>query len=1009
MTRVTLEPLNARPEIPEVSPCGVDDVDASRRARALEPIDPGALGRAQVDVNANLAPRPRWRVAEIAVPDPKALDGRVEGLVSDILRALQEAHQTSDDSWTFTSDEATTEAPGEARESSSSSSLMVIPENGRAEEGPICFVERFPVFDVQSDFGKAKAQPWYDHELKTWTRDIFPVDPHRSKTREDVFILERWLDASVAEAKPETTSLQEMDLQKICDDALFAIQKTFESITTHVFFECRDRASLLRRVWMYNSRFLQARNAVSTSPILMTARREKREADVERKKTETEIERLRLDLRESQTSMEQMEMRHDTYRTEANKRMFSLIEKLRVVVNDDVDARDASAKACRRENALREEFMEAKKNGDEKKKNDVRTKWRVLAGSLRKQSALRRAKRAILDVARDVRDFQVTRAVVHGLAWETAIGTEKARGDSFESRFVGEREKCEALARKVSELELEIQRAREETNDAIETEREATREAVARGEMAMLARNDALSFARETREEIKTIREKLNETETRFAESREETRVVQVHLQETSAHVETAEEALRATRLELTSKSDALRSNEKILREARLAATSRLNAFRNLLAEVETEVSIADESEAVATDEKVVSWIESIDTDETSVEDRTLISVDARLASVSRAATRSLSEHRRERDRLLRQTFSLETRLAAVSVDASNSATLAATYKTRFADCDAVRETLDMKSRALEHRLKKRESALRNAQAERDRLSNSTVPRLSRDLDDALSEIDRLKKANVENGKKTEAVASEADSLEVQLIDAVVDHFVLETAHGALKVSERDSATAYLSERALRVREAEEAKERDFANGKILDEKRCELVCAESARDLLAKEVIHLEMDRERLRHGRDRAVKDLEDAHYESHALRERITNLRDRCASEKEKRDERDAFEFLTGKAKERDDLEREILYAKETHASLKSEYESARAALTATIDAHEEMRALVTSSTEAIETAREVVAESLRNRKKKRAERLFGRRDASTQCDERHKTCGRPIRTTVVSLYE
>ena len=98
MKRVTLDPLDARPEVPlSATPDPLADplVDATRRARALHPVDPRVLGC--VDVNARSPRTARWRVADPTPPDPKALDARVSALAADVADALRRASDPSED------------------------------------------------------------------------------------------------------------------------------------------------------------------------------------------------------------------------------------------------------------------------------------------------------------------------------------------------------------------------------------------------------------------------------------------------------------------------------------------------------------------------------------------------------------------------------------------------------------------------------------------------------------------------------------------------------------------------------------------------------------------------------------------------------------------------------------------------------------------------------------------------------------------------------------------------
>ena len=198
------------------------------------------------------------------------------------------------------------------------------------------------------------------------------------------------------------------------------------------------------------------------------------------------------------------------------------------------------------------------------------------------------------------------------------------------------------------------------------------------------------------------------------------------------------------------------RRRDEVMRRARAAAAARDAAIAGLLA----EVTVTDDIDDIGEEDRVE--------DE---DDRVLVGADARLASAANAAARLLREARASRDASLRETFELRTRFEHAANDAARSAAAAASSSAKLEACSAAREALDMKSRALTHRLANREAALERAAIETEktrrdadvvaracaatRAANATLTALVSDRDAQLAttrhELERSETQNVES------------------------------------------------------------------------------------------------------------------------------------------------------------------------------------------------------------------------------------------------------------------
>ena len=216
-------------------------------------------------------------------------------------------------------------------------------------------------------------------------------------------------------------------------------------------------------------------------------------------------------------------------------------------------------------------------------------------------------------------------------------------------------------------------------------------------------------MVRESRAEAETVRAALVETRRALGETRVEIDALRERMAVVSTRAESAESALAEARRTIDAAEAAATSREDALRRARAAAEARDAATARLIAEVSSVEDIVLDDSRIETKRE-----EEEDDDDDDLDDdvRILVRSDVRLASASNAAARLLRAFRDANDASLRERFALETRLAHVASDAKRSASAAAKFSAKLKECCSAREALDMKARALEHRLAKRDAEL---------------------------------------------------------------------------------------------------------------------------------------------------------------------------------------------------------------------------------------------------------------------------------------------------------
>ena len=781
-----------------------------------------------------------------------------------------------------------------------------------------------------------------------------------------------------------------------CDAAIDAFRATFETIARDVFTECRDRAALLRRVWAFNSTFFELRGAAKSAPARIAATREAHEARTSRARFETENETLKLALAESTTRARRMDRAHEKQLEKSKMQIFALTKKLRDAVCDSADARGVSARACRRENALREELRDARVRLEKTKRAAHESAWRsiarrVVTESHTREEERRRAKIAVV-VAEAVRADADVEASLRALVFETAESDVLERLESCRASLVAENTRNTVLKKRVEELERDGAQKERAAADAVAAALNEARDAREEAKRRRQARDDAFCMVRESRAEAETVRAALVETRRALGETRVEMDALRERMAVASTRAESAESALAEARRTVDAAEAAATSREDALRRARAAAEARDAATARLIAEVSSvEDIVLDDSRSETKREE-----EEDDDDDDDLDDelRVLVRSDVRLASASNAAARLLRAFRDANDASLRERFALETRLAHVASDANRSASAAAKFSAQLKECCSAREALDMKARALEHRLAKRDAELERARTETEnvRRDADVLKRASENARDVAATL----RARVSD---RDAALLEStlrlNRSEEASIDALLVELVLEAAYEATRddVASIDASLRWTREAFHSERLATRRKEQ--TTNATLKTTRRALRVARDARDALAEEVVQLELTRRCVVDQRDEAAR-------EARLYLEETALARDALAREKEKnaREKKVAYDFTRRVVCECAFLSDTASDSAFVASAARSAFSSTRALLLCAIASHRDARAFVRDARAEIEAATARMRDAARAKRSARLARAARRRDAATQSDDAHAACGRRV---------
>jgi hypothetical protein len=445
------------------------------------------------------------------------------------------------------------------------------------------------------------------------------------------------------------------------------------------------------------------------------------------------------------------------------------------------------------------------------------------------------------------------------------------------------------------------------------------------------------------------------------------------------------------------------------MRRVRAAAAARDAAIAGLLAEVTVTEDIyrdipIDDIEDI---ENAVSRRSdgsreiSLSREEDRVEDededdRVLVGAETRLASAANAAARLLREARASRDASLRETFELRTRFEHAANDAARSAAAAASSSAKLEACSAAREALDMKSRALTHRLANREAALERAATETDktrrdadvvaracaatRAANATLKALVSDLDARLA-----------------ATRHELERSETQNVESLLVEVALDTAHEETRDALAKEKAARVSERHRHETALAVARGREEKTKARFAQSRRALRAALGARDALATEAVELELKWRAVADQRDDAASRARASAEEAEASRGELEHEKQRAERERAARVLKEARDATRRDENERDRVSEDISALASAARALDQEFESTRDALLAAIASHREAREETRAR---IRLEIEPVTAKVRDAAKKAKTRAARRRDASTQSDDAHSACGRRV---------
>ena len=377
-------------------------------------------------------------------------------------------------------------------------------------------------------------------------------------------------------------------------------------------------------------------------------------------------------------------------------------------------------------------------------------------------------------------------------------------------------------------------------------------------------------------------------------------------------------------------------------------------------------------------------------------DDRVLVGADARLASAANAAARLLREARASRDASLRETFELRTRFEHAANDAARSAAAAASSSAKLEACSAAREALDMKSRALTHRLANREAALERAAIETEktrrdadvvaracaatRAANATLTALVSDRDAQLA-----------------TTRHELERSETQNVESLLVEVALQTAHEETRDALAKEKAARVSERDRHETALAVARRREETTKARFAQSQRALRVAHSARDALATETVELELKWRAVADQRDDAAGRARASAEEAEAYRAELADEKQRAERERAALVLKEAKNLMRRDENERDRVSRDISALVSVAQFVRLEFESTRDALLAAIASHRDAREEVRAR---IRLEIEPVTAKVRDAAKTAKRRAARRRDASTQSDDAHSACGRRV---------
>jgi hypothetical protein len=160
----------------------------------------------------------------------------------------------------------------------------------------VSFVDSSPIYVPQDGASSTEFT-----EDRQWEQTVFPsLKPNR---REDIQLLERWLEAMLADLSIELPKVPRRGgeggaaaAEELGEAALWVYRVAFEEIRRQVELQCRDRAALLTRVWDHFFLLVELRSGMRYEDQLSEIHRDRHALKVAMDEKDAEKTRLREEL-----------------------------------------------------------------------------------------------------------------------------------------------------------------------------------------------------------------------------------------------------------------------------------------------------------------------------------------------------------------------------------------------------------------------------------------------------------------------------------------------------------------------------------------------------------------------------------------------------------------------------------------------------------------------------------------------------------------------------------------
>lgn len=767
----------------------------------------------------------------------------------------------------------------------------------------------------------------------------------------------------------------------------------FATLAKHVAVECKDRAGLMLRVYRHIKTLLTLRTEMDIAPDMARAVFQKNKANENLKEQKRDNEKLIETVEELKHQLFELTKAHEKKLAGSFAKCQSLANKLLSVTIDDVDARTVSALAFGRENELREALRVSKLTRDAEKTKAVVSRWVVLCGGVSRNALTRSHRKNHTELVTRIKDGNAVEEVLRVLTFECALDAATAEID----RANREARCNSAKTRKLRQDLLTAEKSSKAAQTTFcQSNKEATEKATKlQTELTETAghRDDARFAARELRGSNKTLTEKLAKANAAVGALTDEALALRKVKTEAVEKTQALRKQADSLDLQCTTTCEALARRDEVLTNATVCAKKRERGFKNLVAEILRTGALEDSGDAEGndggndsgeTDPCVLHGAFSSDSVEFTSRSRALLTVDSRLVRVSEKAAELLKSLRRERDELRSQNASLTTQLFVSKRDASESATGAARLKDLLKESDTKRETLDIKQRALGYRLGKRDAELRLNADVISTLTESNAA-LTASLATTRDDAAALRDSVVEKEREVTSTNLKLEKSHNALAGTTCELLLAHVERDSLEVTLRETTTELTAERS--VKEMREENEKNLT--KHLGALRRELLLVRNARNALAVECVALDSRNQTVVGERNTASATRDDAIDVCDSLRAALSKnrrlreleiLRHSIAAEREK-----------AKA-----LELEKKHIEAIHDTVADTCRSAIETHQTTIETVADLRVEIQKQKEDVALAKKLAVEGVATRRAKKQ----ARKEASTQCDDKHAQCGHAV---------